>query len=158
MKTYLATFGYCIVSALLPFVNAEGYLVAISAVTRPPNLWLLAFVAAAGQMVGKTIYYYAGRGSVQLPRLMRRKQKQGRWSVRFARWRQRAENQPLFAAVLVLISAFAGLPPFAAISVFAGLVRLPVWAFVPIGVVGRYGRFLVCLLVPNLWHYLSVGG
>lgn len=157
MKTYLATFGYCIVSALLPFVNAEAYLLGVAALTRPPNVWLLAFVAAAGQMVGKTLYYYAGRGSLQLPRLMRRKQRPGRWATRIAGWRDRAEGSPLFGAGLVLLSAFVGLPPFAAVSVLAGVVRLPVWIFVPLGLVGRYGRFLVCLLLPGAWRYLDLG-
>lgn len=158
MKVYLATFGYCIVSALLPFVNAEAYLIGLSALVRPPNIWLLALVAAAGQMVGKTVYYYAGRGSLQLPRVMRRKQRPGRWAERLQRLREKAEAKPVYAAGLVLLSAFAGLPPFAAVSVLAGVVRLPVWLFVPLGLVGRYARFAVCLAAPGVWHYLDLGG
>lgn len=157
MKTYLATFAYCIVSALLPFVNAEAYLVGVAALTRPPSVWLLALVAAAGQMVGKLLFYYAGRGALRLPRLLQRKQKQGRWAARLRGWRQRAEAKPLFGAGLVLVSALAGLPPFAAVSVLAGVVRLPVWVFAPLGLAGRYGRFLVLLLAPSAWRYLPPG-
>ena len=157
MKVYLATFGYCIVSALLPFVNAEAYLVGLSALVDPPNIWLLAFVAAAGQMVGKTVYYFAGRGSLELPKAMRRKQRPGRWAERLKSWRRRAEERPVFAAALVLLSAFVGLPPFAAVSVLAGVVRLQVWVFVPLGLVGRFGRFAVCLAAPGVWRYLSPG-
>lgn len=156
MIVYLGTFGYCIVSALLPFVNAEAYLIGLAAVVDPPNIWLLALFAAAGQMVGKVVYYYAGRGSLQLPRVMRRKQRPGRWTAKLQALRQKAEARPVYAAGLVLLSGFAGLPPFAAVSVLAGVVRLPIWLFMPLGLVGRYGRFAVCLAVPGLWQYLSI--
>lgn len=152
--TELVTFGYCIISALVPLVNAEAYLLGVAALTHAPNVWTLAGCAAGGQMVGKVVYYLAGRGAVRLPRMMRRKQRPGRWAARLERWRERAEERPVYAAGLVLLSAFVGLPPFAAISVLAGVVRLPAWLFVPLGLAGRYGRFAALLAIPGLWRYV----
>lgn len=157
MTTLLATFGYCVVSALLPFVNAEVYLLGIAALTRPPNIWLLAGTAAVGQMIGKIPYYYAGRGALSLPRVLRREPKPGRWSARFERWRTKAEDRPLFAAGLLLLSAFVGLPPFAAVVVLAGVVRVPLWLFLATGIAGRYARFACLLALPGVWRYLSHG-
>lgn len=154
MSTYLATFGYCIVSALVPVVNAEAYLIALASLTDPPNVWALAGVAAGGQMLGKILFYYAGRAGLRLPGLLRTKQRPGRWARRLERWRERAEERPLYAAGLVLLSAFVGVPPFAAVAVLAGVVRLPAWAFFPLGLVGRYGRFAACLVAPAVWRFV----
>lgn len=152
---YLATFGYCMVSALLPFVNAEAYLVAVAAVTHPPNVWLLAAVAAVGQMLGKLVYYGAGRGGRRLPQLLQREQAPGRWATRLRHWQDRAARHPVYAVALMLVSAFIGLPPFAAVSVLVGVIRLPVWAFVLTGTVGRYARFAACLAAPSIWRLLA---
>lgn len=155
MITLLATFGYCVVSALLPFVNAEAYLLGVATLTRPQDVWLLAGCAALGQLTGKLAFYYAGRGGLQLPRLMRWKLRPGRWTAQLGRWRAAAENRPVVTAALVLVSAFAGLPPFAAVSVFAGVTCQRVWLFGVLGLVGRYGRFACLLCVRNLWRQLA---
>ena len=91
MEWIALTFVYSTVSALVPVVNAELYLVGL--MTQQPQLawWLVGLAAAAGQMVGKLVYYYAGRGTLQLPaRLRRRSERQsvGRWSQRVDRFQQ----------------------------------------------------------------------
>lgn len=154
MTVYLATAGYCVLSALVPVVNAETYLVAVAALTDPPDIWLLAGCAAGGQMVGKCIYYLAGRGALRLPGLLRRKTRPGRWARRLEDWREKAEQRPVYAAGLVLVSAFVGLPPFAAIAVLSGVVRLSPWLFVPLGFAGRYGRFAALLAAPGVWRFI----
>lgn len=157
MTVYLATVGYCVLSALVPIVNAEAYLVALAALADPPDVWILAGCAASGQMVGKCIYYLVGRGALRLPRLLRRKEQPGRWARRLEAWREKAERRPVYAAGLVLFSAFVGLPPFAAMAVLCGVIRLSPWLFVPLGLAGRYGRFAALLAVPGLWRYIVHG-
>lgn len=155
MITLLATLGFCVGSALLPFLNAEVYVLAVGALAGPPDPWLLAGSAAVGQMIGKTVIYCAGRGGLRLPRVLRRDHRPGRWSARLERWRTRAEDRPITAAALVLVSAFTGLPPFASVSLLAGVVRHPIWLFEALGLLGRYGRFASLLCIPAVWHCIG---
>ena len=59
---YAASFVVGFVSGLVPFVNSEVYLVAVSPMVTRPALAPIALLSAAGQMVAKTIIFYAGRG------------------------------------------------------------------------------------------------
>lgn len=147
------TFGFSLLSALVPVFNAEVYLVGLAA--RQPQLswWLLGLVAAVGQMLGKLVFYYAGRGSLQLPARLRRKSDKGRggrWSRWFARFRETARDRPVWAFAVLLASAAIGLPPYAASAVLAGVaeVRLPV--FLVSGLVGRFVRFGAIAASPGL--------
>ncbi len=147
------TFGYSVVSALVPVVNAELYLVGL--MTRQPQLawWLVGLAAAAGQMVGKLAYYYAGRGALRLPaRLRRRSERQsaGRWSRRLARFQQTCQNRPVWTAGVLLMSASVGLPPYLAIALLAGVGRVPLPTFLVTGLVGRFARFAAIAASPGL--------
>ena len=63
MGWLFSTFGFCVLSALVPIFNAEVYLTALAATESPP-LWPMAAVAAAGQMIGKVVYYFIGKSSL----------------------------------------------------------------------------------------------
>lgn len=147
------TFGYSVVSALVPVVNAELYLVGL--MTRQPQLawWLVGLAAAAGQMVGKLVYYYAGRGALRLPaRLRRRSERQsaGRWSRRLDRFQQTCRDRPVWTAGVLLVSASVGLPPYLAIALLAGVGRVPLPTFLVTGLVGRFARFAAIAASPGL--------
>lgn len=153
------TFGYSVVSALVPVVNAELYLVGL--MTRQPQLawWLVGLAAAAGQMVGKLVYYYAGRGTLRLPaRLRHRSERQstGRWSRRLARFQQTCHNRPVWTVGVLLASASIGLPPYLAIALLAGVGRVPLPTFLVTGLVGRFARFGAIAASPaliNTWWF-----
>ena len=51
----------------------------------------------------------------------------------------------MLTGVLTLASAAIGLPPFAVVSVLAGQLRMSLWLFCSVGVLGRWVRFLVIL-------------
>ena len=147
------TFGYSVVSALVPVVNAELYLVGL--MTRQPQLawWLVGLAAAAGQMVGKLVYYYAGRGTLRLPaRLRHRSERQsaGRWSRRLARFQQTCQDRPVWTVGVLLASASIGLPPYLAIALLAGVGRVPLPTFLVTGLVGRFARFGAIAASPGL--------
>ena len=147
------TFGYSVVSALVPVVNAELYLVGL--MTRQPQLawWLVGLAAAAGQMVGKLVYYYAGRGTLRLPaRLRRRSERQsaGHWSRRLARFQQTCHDRPVWTVGVLLASASIGLPPYLAIALLAGVGRVPLPTFLVTGLVGRFARFGAIAASPGL--------
>ncbi|WP_028648413.1 membrane protein [Nocardiopsis sp. CNT312] len=150
VETALA-FAVALLSGLVPVLNIEVYLVgAAVAVDSGPLLGTaMAVAAGAGQTLGKLPYYYAGRGTLSLRWMHRRKNDPGRWSERVARWRRSAEARPLWGAGLVALSSFASVPPFMAVCVLAGTVRMNVVVFSAITMVTRTARFLLLVLAPG---------
>ncbi|GGM38247.1 hypothetical protein GCM10012275_06590 [Longimycelium tulufanense] len=147
----LGTFGVAVASALLPVISMELFLLGV--VLKEPGLpwWLLGLVIAVGQIGGKLLYFYAGRGHLRLPAILRRKSRSpGRWSARLERFREECHRRPLLTAVVLLISAVASLPPFAATSIMAGIAHVPASTFVVTGFVGRFARFAALAAAPAL--------
>jgi membrane protein YqaA with SNARE-associated domain len=147
------TLGVCLISALVPVVNAELFLVGL--MTQQPQLpwWLVGLAAAVGQLTGKLVFYYAGRGALRLPARLRRKSdsgRGGRWSARLARFQQNCQDRPVWTAGMLLASAGIGLPPFAATSFVAGVARVFVGTFVVTGLAGRFARFGAIAASPGL--------
>jgi membrane protein YqaA with SNARE-associated domain len=138
----LATFGFCIVSAVIPVANAELYLLSAAALAPRELALPLAVAGALGQMVGKTLMYLAGRGAVRLPGTrMRRALEQVRTQYK---------DRGAIGGVVLFTSAAAGLPPFYIVAVAAGVVRVPIAQFVTIGLIGRAIRFGIVVMFPNL--------
>jgi membrane protein YqaA with SNARE-associated domain len=141
-----AYFGLAIVSAVLPWVNAE--LLMISAVPLAGSrsaLAALVIAVAAGQMTGKTLMYWASRRSMH-PRspLMQRG---------IDRWRVRLRRRPHSAVVIIFVSALLGVPPFFIVSVAAGALGVEFSRFLVAGSVGRLVHFTVVAYVPDiLWR------
>lgn len=153
MEWIALTLGVCLVSALVPAVNAEAYLVGL--VIQQPQLpwWLVGLAAAVGQLTGKLVFYYAGRGTLRLPARLRRKsdsERGGRWSTRLVRFQQTCRDRPVWTAGVLLTSAGIGVPPFAATSFVAGVARISFGTFVGTGLVGRFARFSAIALSPGL--------
>ncbi|RCV51939.1 VTT domain-containing protein [Marinitenerispora sediminis] len=148
-ETALA-FGIALTSALLPFVNIELYLVGAAALLDDGALVAMAVAAGAGQTIGKIVYYYLGRGALDVPWLRRRAERPNRWTRRIAAWRERAERRPVWAAGLVAVSSFSSVPPFMVVSVLAGTIRMPLAWFVVITMVTRTARFVLLVYVPDL--------
>jgi membrane protein YqaA with SNARE-associated domain len=140
----LTTLGVCFLSALVPVVNAEAYLGGVGVAVREVGVWGMAGVAAVGQMLGKTIWYYLGRGATSWG-WVRRKTETPSWQRRLESWRRRTNDRPLVTVLVLLASALAGFPPFAVISVLAGQLRVPLVLFWVVGLVGRWLRFAAVL-------------
>jgi membrane protein YqaA with SNARE-associated domain len=149
------TIGVCLLSALIPVVNAEIYLVAL--VTQQPQLpwWLVGLAAATGQMIGKLLFYYAGRGVLRLPRRLQRLsewERRGRWAGRLKRFQETCRDRPIWTAGVLLVSAGLGVPPFAAMAVVAGIAQVDVRVFAATGLVGRFMRFGAIAAFPGVVH------
>lgn len=144
MRDLLGVAGVGFLSALFPVVNIETLLAVRSAVSSVETMWLLALVAALGQMVGKLIWYYLGANSLQWG-WIRRKVEQPKTAARLELWRTRTHNRPVLAGLLTLVSAAVGIPPFAVLSVLAGQLRMNLWLFCSLGLLGRWVRFLAVL-------------
>lgn len=138
---YLASFVVGFVSGLVPFVNSEIYLVAVSSVAARPALMPIALLVAAGQMVAKTILFYAGQGVFKI-NMGKYQSKVEAVQDKFVRWKNKTD-------ALIFMSAALGLPPFYVVSFVAGALKLNVIKFVVVGLVGRGIRFAALVYFPQ---------
>lgn len=140
---YAATLGVAFASALIPVVNIEAYLVVVA--DGGAGQIALAVLAAAGQMLGKTLWYVGGAQSTRLPFIQRRLAKP-KAAARLEKWQQRAEGRPVLTGTLLFASAFTGFPPYAVMCSLAGVLRVHVAVFVITGFAGRLLRFWLVIV------------
>src|SRR5688572_10694842 len=132
MRELLALLLIGFASALVPLINIEAYLSVRAAVAAIDSIWVLALVAAVGQMVGKIVWYYLGASSLSWGWVRRRAEKP-RNAARLETWRARTHERPALTGLLVFVSAFTGVPPFAVLSVLAGQLRMSLVLFLVLG-------------------------
>lgn len=144
MDDLIAVLGVGIASALVPLINIEAYLGVRASVGGLDGVWLLGFVAAMGQMVGKIAWYYLGANALSWG-WVRRRMDTPKAQARLDKWRTRTQERPVLAGGLVLVSALAGLPPFAVVAVLAGQLRMGLALFFVLGLAGRWLRFAAVL-------------
>lgn len=153
MTTWLPLGAYAagVVSALVPWVNAEALLLSTIALTPASSSMTVELVigVAAGQMTGKSAIYWmtrlGGRLSLKrgaprpmIPRVLR-------WcdALTASRWRTRG---------VILASAIFGLPPFYLVSVAAGALMVSFAQFFTIGFAGWLAHFGLIALLPAIWR------
>ena len=156
MREILGVLALGFASALIPLINIEAILGVRAAVAEVDHVWLLALIAAVGQMLGKIIWYYLGASALNWG-WIRRKVEQPKNAARLELWRERTHDRPVMASLLVFVSASTGLPPFAILSVLAGQLRMNLPLFLVIGLVGRWLRFVAVLggaewVIGVLWR------
>lgn len=158
------TFGVALGSAIVPFISVEAWVVGLG--TRWPGVpfWLVGLVVAAGQVLGKLIYFYAARGDIQLPKFLHRKEKVRTKPSRLQRWfgegtrihryydwiHQKAKAHPNWAVGTHAVSSLVGVPPFMATTIIAGLAGMSTAVFVATGMVGRFARFSILCASPGV--------
>ena len=139
--TILSCFGLTVVSAILPWVNAEVIVVSFAALAHSPaEVALVVIVATSGQMLGKSVVFWTGR------RGERWRGHEGAWS---SRWRERLTARPRQTATLVLLSSTVGIPPFFLVTLAAGAYGMDFRQFFVAGTVGRLVRFGAIALLPH---------
>ena len=144
---FLTTFGVCAFSAVVPLVNAEIYLLAASALAPRELALPLIIAAATGQMLGKSLMYFAGVGALRLP-----SERLRRTVARVeARYRAAGTGGASLGGGIILLSAVVGLPPFYIVSIACGLFRIPFAQFFLLGLLGRLVRFAVIVLAPQAY-------
>jgi membrane protein YqaA with SNARE-associated domain len=136
-------FALTLVSAVVPWVNAEVIVLSLPAFA--PSRWtlvLLVLVATAGQMTGKLAIYWAGRGGRRLP--------SPRVAAVLERWAPRFSSGGSKAAGLIVLSSAVGIPPFFVTTLLAGAVRMHIGTFLVAGTLGRVVRFGTLVVAPEL--------
>ena len=137
-----------LVSALLPWVNAEVLMLAALPFARSPlHLTLLVVLMTLGQMTGKSAMYWCSRRATLAP-TPRVRDAMGRWKARF-------DRHPRSALGIVLVSSAVGIPPFYMVSIVAGALNIAFGRFLMVGTFGRLLHFAVLAAVPQLIRRMS---
>ncbi|MDT7788927.1 MAG: hypothetical protein QOF58_7346 [Pseudonocardiales bacterium] len=136
MKLLLLTFGFGIVSAVIPVFNMEAYISVVYANSTANSALLLAFIGSFGQNIGKLVWYYVCLGALDVPWLKRRMDTPRR-QASYAKWRDFIQGRPFMSGLLTFVSAAVGFPPFFAMAMVAGTLRMNVVVFFVAGLLGR---------------------
>jgi membrane protein YqaA with SNARE-associated domain len=146
MILWLTTFGFSIASALLPFLPMEVYVVGVAA-SGPsvPAAIGLGVAAGLGATVGKVVWYEAARRGLE-SRWAQKKLSTPKMKAAYERWHGRMHGRPWYAAGIMLLAASVGIPPLLVMAAVAGMLRMPMWVFLPTVVVGRSLRFSLLFL------------
>ena len=146
---YLATFIFSVFSALIPFLNLEFYLAAVSAVAPNSLTYLTAilFIATFGHMIAKGILYGTGRGVLKISL----NQSNGKFSTKQIKELQlKMEKSRARNSAFLFFSGVTGLPPFYLVAILAGTLKLNFWNFFICGFAGRLIRLAFVLALPQL--------
>lgn len=158
-------FGVAFGSALLPLINIELFVIGMAAGQAGMHWALIAAVVAVGQVAGKMLYFLAARGSIHLPAFLHRRpatSEPPRWRLRLrarterlrawiAKITDKCHRHPGWLISTYSVSAIAGVPPFMAITVLAGMARMRMWVFVAAGLAGRFARFGLLAAAPAVF-------
>ncbi|MFC7340106.1 VTT domain-containing protein [Saccharopolyspora griseoalba] len=154
----LATAGTAALGALFPLVNIELYLLGVVSTVDGVSWWGLALAAAIGQVAGKTLFYFAGRGGFALgERLTRRVQRErnGRWAAWLDGFHRRTQEHPWWGMGVLAASAVPGLPPYSLMCLLSGAAGLPLLGFLAASLLGRVGHFLIVAGAPGVLSWLN---
>ena len=145
------TVGVGLLSALVPVVNAELYLLAIVATASPVAGVGAVLGLAVGQVAGKVCLFLAARRGGAAGRRWRGRHAPAAPGREPAAWRRRLPrwtlgglgvlDRGLPAAGVLFTSAAVGMPPLAVTTVAAGVRRTPASLFVACALSGRLVRF-----------------
>lgn len=144
MKLLLATFGVAVASALFPLINIEAYIAGVGALVSSFGIWPVSLVAAAGQALGKVVWYEVGRSSMHWPYIQKKMASPG-WQRQYEKVKARTDKRPWTGIALLFLSATIGFPPLAIMAVLAGQLTFHrVWFYLTT-FIGRTLRFAAVL-------------
>jgi len=146
MWTIASCFVGAIVSAVLPWVNAELMLLAVAApLTSIDDLLGVVLAVTAGQVSGKSaLYWIARRTFASAPN--------GRFAKAVDRWRDACQTRQRSTGAMMTLSAIFGLPPFYVTTVAAGALQVSFVRFLVAAIVGRLVHFSIVALAPVAIH------
>jgi membrane protein YqaA with SNARE-associated domain len=155
-----------VVSAFLPLLPVEPYVVGAAAINRETAL-PVALAAGIGQTIGKTLIFLAARGSLRSKRLhdwveRRRAAQQAKQEAsqdpprrfdRLVRWLKAPTallKRESVAVPVILLSAVVGIPPLLLTTFYVAAANTRLAVFVGSCLVGRCARFMVLAYLPGL--------
>jgi membrane protein YqaA with SNARE-associated domain len=135
VKLFALTVFFGMVSSVVPVFNMETYIVVAYARSDATALQL-AFIGSVGQNIGKLVWYFVCRESLDIGWLKRRLETPKR-QAQFQRWSDFVQNRPGVSGLITFVSALVGIPPFFVMAMIAGTLRMNVFVFVLSGIAGR---------------------
>lgn len=144
MKLLLVTFGLAVASALIPIINIEAYIAGIATLVDDYGVWPVSLTAAAGQTLGKAVWYEVGNASMSWP-YIQKKMAAPKWQRQYEKVKSRTDERPWVGSALLFVSATVGFPPLAIMAVLAGQLRFHRLWFYATTFVGRTLRFAAVL-------------
>jgi membrane protein YqaA with SNARE-associated domain len=139
---YLGSFVVGFIGGILPITTIEFFLLGASLIAPRNSLLLIVVLALIGQMIAKSLFYFAGRGVFKIA-IKKNDKKAKKVINRFKKW----ENK---TGTLIFISGFISVPPFYLTSFFAGSFKISYLKFLIWGSAGRLLRFVIIILFPQL--------
>lgn len=150
MLLWLTTFAFSIVSALVPFLPIEVYI--LGAGTASPGVGQaisLGIAAGAGATIGKVVWYEAARRGIDSA-WAQKKLSSPKVRAGYEKWVDRTHGRPVYAAGIMFVAASAGIPPLLVMAAVGGILRMSMWIFVPTVFLGRTLRFTLLFLGVDL--------
>ena len=149
----LTSVGFGAVSAVVPVVNAEAYVVG-SQVSAIAGAVPIAVGVGIGQTFGKLVLFLSVRQGKNLPWIRHRRAEAARGPAGPFRTRVRAAIARLLELVgqkrwglpIVLLAAVVGLPPLYAVALLAGATTMRTLWFALVVLLGRVTRFVLLAL------------
>jgi membrane protein YqaA with SNARE-associated domain len=146
MILWLTTFAVSIASALLPFLPMEVYILgAAAAEPGVPAAISLGIAAGGGATIGKIIWYEAARRGID-SKWAQKKLAAPKVKAGYEKWVARMRGRPVYSASIMFVAASAGLPPLLVMAAVGGLLKMPMWVFIPTVFLGRTLRFTLLFL------------
>jgi len=143
VKLLALTLGFGAISAIIPVFNMEAF-IAVAYAQSSHHPLMLSFVGSLGQNSGKLVWFYICRGALDIPWLKKRMETPRR-QAQYEKWSAYVQGRPVMSAVLTFVSAAVGFPPFFAMAMIAGTLRMNAAVFFLAGLVGRTLFFWVLL-------------
>ena len=146
----LTSVGFGVLSAVVPFANAETYVFA-SQVARTTGPVGVAVGIAVGQTIGKALLFVGVRRGKRFPlvrhhRAVVRSRPVGPARARLRRWLHALlalVGKKRWGLPITFVAAVVGLPPLYAVALLAGATRMRLAPFAGVVLVGRLIRFLL---------------
>lgn len=146
MILWLTTFVFSVASALLPFLPMEAYIIAAGAAEGgTPAAIALGIAAGAGATVGKIVWYEIARRGSETG-WAQKKLSSPKVKASYEKWVLRMQGRPVYGIGVMFLAASVGIPPLLAMAAVGGLLKMPLWAFIPTVFVGRTIRFTFLFL------------
>ena len=134
--------GYGIVSAIVPLVNSEVYIVGAVAVLPKALHVPVLVVFTIGTVIGKGVVFLGAE------RVARRASAKMR--ARIERVASLLRGRPVATWPIVFVSACVGIPPVYAVTIAGGILRISFAGFLVACGLGRLARF-AALLYGATW-------
>lgn len=128
--------------ALIPVMATEPLLLALSAMVPSAMVIPVTLLATATHMAAKTLVYLSSRKAEGIV--------SSRQRTLIARACAKLAGRRSLQIGTVFFSAITGLPPFYAITMAWGVLRLPLLDFLVAGFIGRAIRFSALVAAPQL--------